>query len=104
MQRPANEGKDLIESWQSAMKAVEFAKDALRGAETNLTNAINLLGKWMLPRDAKSGEKFSVWNGSELIEVEYTINGSCDFKVKVRPRGQQKQSPKSDERMVAVPA
>jgi len=49
-------------------------------------NARNALGKWLMPYDAKVGEKFSVWHLDSLIEVTVT-NG--DPELRIRTRGKQ---------------
>ena len=69
MGEPIKEGRDLIERWQHATEALARAKSQVNSAECELTNAINALGKWMLPPDAKKGEAFCIWWGDSMIQV-----------------------------------
>ncbi len=71
----SREGMELIKTWESARKNEINARHALNRAETELMNAHDKLAKWMLPHDAKPGEKFGVWVGNDLIQVEAA--GSC---------------------------
>ena len=63
------QGEELVSRWENALAAVEDAKRVLNRAECDLGNATTALGKWMTPSDAKPGETFSVWHGSELLTV-----------------------------------
>jgi len=81
-----NEGEQLIKAWTRADDAVATAKRTLNSAECDASNARNALGKWLMPHDAKTGEKFSVWHLDSLIEVTVT-NG--DPELRIRTRGKQ---------------
>lgn len=65
-----SEGTRLIKAWEVAKRDVERAKSALNSAECALSNATSALTKWMLPEDAKPGEKICVWHLDSLIQVE----------------------------------
>lgn len=83
----SREGLDLIKAWENAKSAEMRARHELHKCETALMNAHNALAKWMLPHDAKPGEKFGVWVGNDLIQVQAA--GSCpndDHTITVRQR------------------
>jgi hypothetical protein len=79
------EGIDLIDRWSRAVSQLEAAKNAVIRAECELSNATNALGKWLMPDDAKEGEKFCVWHGDSLIQAEN--KGNSRFAISVRKRG-----------------
>ncbi len=79
------EGKDHIERWQRAVAELAAAKGAVNRADCELSNATNALGKWLMPNDAKEGEKFCVWYGDSLIAAE--SKGNHSYTVTVRTRG-----------------
>jgi hypothetical protein len=86
--KATNEGRRLISEWQ---EAVERERQLFRdhiGAVNHEREARQALGKWMIPADAKPGEKFGVWerdqNGNEvLFELEH-LSGCPDIKVRRR--------------------
>ncbi len=71
----SKEGLDLIKTWEIATSAHKRALQEVNARFIDLQNAERLLCKWMLPHDAKPGEKFGVWVGNDLIQVE--VAGSC---------------------------
>ena len=81
-----SEGERLIQQWHTATQNLKDAYLRINGLECNLANARNALGKWLMPSDAKVGEKFSVWHLDSLIEVTVT-NG--DPELRIRTRGKQ---------------
>lgn len=81
MDEPTRRGM-MIDSWQRAIERVRSAERELLRAECALTNARNELGKWMMPDDAKEGEKIGVWHGASLICVE-KLSGTR-FKITIR--------------------
>lgn len=83
--QPTDEGKRHVDRWREAQTDLSTAKSRLSTAECELANATAALGKWMCPADAKVGEKFCVWYGDSLIEVELSVTGS--YKVSARNRG-----------------
>lgn len=86
----SRDGDKLIKDWLHAQRRLEGAKREVNSAECDLLNSTNALAKWMLPDDAKPGEKIAVWYGDSLIQVEpppcHPVPGG-DAKVTVRQRG-----------------
>lgn len=80
------EGERLIDRWQSAKKGLEYAKQCLSKAECELSNATNDLSKFLLPSDAKTGEKYCVWFGDSLISATIEVTGMVPV-VEIRKRG-----------------
>lgn len=82
------EGEQAIKRWLAAREDTARARSALNRATCEETNAHNDLAKWMIPSDAKVGEKICVWYGDSLIQVEIE-DGSPPGKyiVSVRTRG-----------------
>jgi hypothetical protein len=84
-----NEGCKLINEWQ---EAVERERQLSR----DHTDALNreraarlALGKWMIPADAKAGEKFGIWerdrNGNEVMfELEHRTAGDSEIRIRRR--------------------
>lgn len=79
------EGRNLIDRWSRAVSQLKAAKNAVTRAECELSNATNALGKWLMPDDAKEGEKFCVWHGDSLIQAEN--KGNRHHAISVRKRG-----------------
>lgn len=79
------EGAQLIKGWLQAQTREKDARSALNSAECATANARNALAKWLLPEDAKVGEKISVWMGDSLFQAERQETG--DPIVSVRTRG-----------------
>lgn len=85
------DGERLVQAWVRAQEEVESCKRHLNSAQTDLINSQNALGRWLLPDDAKPGEKIAVWHGDNLIQAEAPetpFNGH-DIKVTVRKRGKR---------------
>ena len=84
------DGERLVQAWVRAQEEVENCKRRLYSAQTDLANSQNALGKWLLPDDAKPGEKIAVWHGDNLIQAEAPERGAPnDIKVTVRTRGKR---------------
>lgn len=83
----SSDGQRLIRNWMAAASNVECAKQAVNRTECALTNATNELARWLLPDDAKVGEKISVWFGDSLVQVEKTSDNPTDGTVTIRKRG-----------------
>lgn len=84
---PTKEGADLIERWKNAQKNVTRAEGELSRERCALSNAVNALGKWMLPNDAKDGERYCIWYGDSLIQVSREKTDGHDYKINARTRG-----------------
>ena len=82
---PTKDGKDYIDRWTAAQEEVRRCKSSLNSAECEMSNSTNALGEWMMPNDAKNGEKFCVWYGDSMIQVVKQVNG--DYDITVRARG-----------------
>lgn len=82
------EGRRLVDCWINTQRGLERAKAALNRAECDLQNAQNALARWMLPEDARTGEKIAIWHGDSLIQVEVIGLGS-DPCVTLRLRGKR---------------
>lgn len=67
-----SEGCRLIEAWMGATKALDRACSEVNSREADVRNTRNALAKWLLPEDAKVGEKIAVWHVDSLIQVEVT--------------------------------
>jgi hypothetical protein len=61
----------LLDLHEQATATYTAADKALTRASSDLATATENLGKWMVPVDAQSGEKFSVWLGAILFTVTY---------------------------------
>lgn len=86
----STEGTRLIKRWEEAKRDVERAKSRVNSAECDLLNATNDLAKWMLPEDAKPGEKICVWHIDALIQVEVGNNAPPgDHQITIRKRGRE---------------
>lgn len=86
MDKPTSEGERLVKNWLSEQEHLERCKSDLNRAQCDLANAKNALAKWILPNDAKKGEKIAIWYGDSLIQVEVE-NEFHDTTITVRVRG-----------------
>ncbi len=71
--------EQLLTQYLNCVKAVENSKRELNGNEVALSNSKNALGKHLVPKDAKHGEKFVIWvrdeNDTEkLLVVEVSAD------------------------------
>jgi hypothetical protein len=83
---PSHEGKRLIDAWLNARREVARRRVWLESAETDVVDSRRALAAWLLPDDAKAGEKIAVWYGDSLIQVE-APDLECDPIVTIRTRG-----------------
>lgn len=82
------DGQALIAAWLSAGERERRLRGELIRAECDTHNAENALAKWMLPTDARPGEKIAVWQSDSLFQVEVgNDQPPSDHKVTVRTRG-----------------
>lgn len=84
-----SEGKRLIDQWVRSRDHVAQLKRQLNSAECDMMNNHNALAKWLLPDDAKPGEKIAVWHGDNLVQVEVAGGLHGDHLVTVRTRGKR---------------
>lgn len=83
-------GRNKIERWQRAVQRLDSAKRDVNSAECELENAMNDLGRWILPEDADVGEKIAIWFGDSLIQCEKTDHsGIGTYRLTIRTRGQR---------------
>lgn len=83
-----SEGERRIKRWENAINDERRARSDLTSAECERENAATDLGKWLVPSDAKEGEKFCVWYGDSLIQAEVVGNPvNNNFKLTIRARG-----------------
>jgi hypothetical protein len=83
---PTRDGEHFIKAWLGACESEKLAKGELNRAECNTHNTRSDLAKWMVPGDAKPGEKIAIWYGDSLIQVEVAHPGK-DHSVTIRTRG-----------------
>ena len=67
-----SEGTRLIKRWFGAVECLSQARSNTISCECEVANSANELGKWLLPPDAKPGEKIAVWFGDSFIQAEVT--------------------------------
>lgn len=91
-----SDGERAIKDWLAAKERHEQARRDENRASCDESNAETALVKWMLPPDAKPGEKIAVWFGDSLIQVEVggevigqsgETRAMTSTKVTVRHRG-----------------
>lgn len=83
---PTSEGTRAIKAWLGAQEELRRAKDNLNRRECDLKNVESALAKWLLPPDAKVGEKIAVWYGDSLIQGEVCEDRTI---ITVRSRGKR---------------
>lgn len=60
----------LVKGWKRAQSELYDAERNVSRARTNLSNAQNEFIKRFMPKDAKVGEKISIWILDALIQFE----------------------------------
>lgn len=80
----ADDGQELIKDWLETKERLESHKSSLNRAECDALNAVNALGKWAMPSDAREGEKIVMPYGRTFIEIHFVRFGT--YEVKERPR------------------
>lgn len=83
------EGTRLVKAWLDAQERLRRAERDRNSAECDLKNSANALAKWMLPEDAKPGEKIAVWHVDSLIQVEVPLQSHMTPPITVRKRGKR---------------
>lgn len=69
------EGERRVEAWLRAKRDTKRVSIELDNARLAESSAECELAKWLLPDDARSGEKIAVWYGDSLIQVEVASVG-----------------------------
>ncbi len=78
------EGNTKIERHTQAIVNLRRAESNVVSAETELANATNDLGKWMMPNDALVGETIGVWKGDTISLVTKLVDNG--YKIVDRKR------------------
>lgn len=74
--------EQLLKQYLNCVKAVENSDRELQMNKTELLNTKNALGKHLVPKDAKHGEKFVIWVRDENdIEKLLVVEVSADTYV-----------------------
>lgn len=77
------DGEQKIKRWKYASELITSLKSQLSKAECELKNAETDLAKWLLPKDAISGEVIAVWFGDSLISAKHVDgNHSCVLRTR----------------------
>ncbi len=79
-----NEQVKLVQVWEEVRERAAEARRRLISADCDLANAMNAVAMALMPKDAKPGEKFAVWDGGRLIEVTCTETNPWHGTVRVR--------------------
>jgi hypothetical protein len=61
--------EELMQNWIRARKGRERAEAIMAQAQDEEAKAVNEMGAWLCPADAKIGEPFHVWIGSGILQV-----------------------------------
>lgn len=82
---------EFVREWRRAIERLAEAKRRHQGAETELLNAANELGKHLIPDDARNGERFAVWvrighKDERLVVVTRAPSGDYDLQFRSGPR------------------
>jgi hypothetical protein len=91
------DGSRLISEWLRAQESVERIRESLSSANSSLRHSEEQLAKWLIPEDAKPGEKIAVWFGDSLIQAEVggvvsgdgPVRAMSATRVTVRKRGKE---------------
>lgn len=86
------DGQHHIKAWLASIERYEQTDRERDRARHDKDNCAKALAKWMLPEDAKPGEKICVWYGDSLIQVESPDGGvpspgQRDPIITIRKRG-----------------
>ena len=81
------EGMRLVRAWLDQQREIAIAEQRLSDARSALAVHRRALAAWLLPDDAKPGEKIAVWLGDSLIQAEAPTGDHCEAVITVRKRG-----------------
>jgi hypothetical protein len=75
----SNTTTSLLQEYLASVRAVKMSDRELEINKTELVNKKNALGKHLVPKDAKQGEKFTIWVRDEsdkekLLVVEVSAD------------------------------
>lgn len=80
------DGRRVVEDWLANQAELEAARRVVMQRETDVASAAVAVAKWLLPDDAKPGEKIAVWYLDSLIQAEVMPHGTPP-KITLRTRG-----------------
>lgn len=80
------QGESLIASWKHCQRRVEIAQREVEQARADFAEVSNTLGKWLLPPDAKQGERIAIWWIDSLVQVELKGEGAVEVTLRYRGR------------------
>ena len=63
------ETAEKVKRWMAAGKRLANAQREKNLAETELSNAMNDLGKFLIPAPSEENEAFNIWFGSGIIQA-----------------------------------
>ena len=72
---PTRDGERLIEALIVAIDRRRMADDEAARAHDDWVRAVTAFAQWMLPKDAAIDEKYLMWYGQRLVQVETTMSG-----------------------------
>ena len=73
----------LVQRWIHAKNRVNGLKREINSAECEQANAMNELGKWLIPEGQPEGEMFNIWFGSGIIQAK-KVEGRNDYEISWR--------------------
>lgn len=79
-----NKSFELIEAWQNAKRYRERIELQLQTARRDEAQRVIELGKFMTPENANAEERFQIWVGDALLQIEVTNSGRGNFSVNWR--------------------
>ena len=79
-----------IQRWANSTERVDAAGREARSADTQLCNETDALGRLLSPSDSKKGDVFSIWHGSQLLQVTVEdLSGNGTYKIEYRAKGKK---------------
>lgn len=76
----------LVRQWKDAKEALREADRNQTSARNTLDNTTKELGQWLVPSEAKDGERCGVWVGDEFFQAVRT-GGSYSVDIRKRSDG-----------------
>ncbi len=78
--------RGLVQRWINAKTNLKRIDREQSSAQCELSNAVNELGKWLVPNDLKQGtEPFNIWFGSGIIQANRTEANNYEIKWRKEP-------------------
>lgn len=78
-------GTELVKEWVDAHSRVQRLRSEINRQECNAANATIALARFLIPTGVKTqvGEKFCIWFGDSLIQVEIGDNGNHNVTIRM---------------------